>query len=161
MALYLIIVVVVLILAVNGLLWFLGQPSQYRRLAGDDLSKFFQTLLSSVYETGFLIIEASYDSLNKLLYEQGIDYETHTTRGGDAVVSFSSTSLNLRRRRESKSSLESDVTGSQHQRIAAPRGKRVRHCFPCACLPRMPPFAPANHVTRNGEGKRFMGPGGF
>ena len=116
---YLIIVVPLLILGLIALLWFLGQPSRYRRRVADDLSKFFETLLLSVYKTGFLIIEAPggepfiqfkryethgksgirfdfplapwsehyYDVLNKILYEQGVDYETSTTRQ-DTVVSF-------------------------------------------------------------------------
>src|SRR5690242_3853040 len=57
MALYLLLLVLVLILGAFGLRWFLVQPVKYRRLVGDDFSKFFQSLLSPVYETGVLIFE--------------------------------------------------------------------------------------------------------
>jgi len=37
--------------------------------------------------------------------------------------------------------------------MMAPRGKRVRHCFPMRAS-HVAPFAPANHITRNDETKR-------
>ena len=53
-----VIVIFLLLLGGYGLLWFLSGPVFYRRRVNDDLTKFFEELLTSIYETGYLVIMA-------------------------------------------------------------------------------------------------------
>ena len=55
---YIFILILLVLIVLDGALWFLRRPPRYRRRVDDDLTKFFKALRDEDYENGFLVIEA-------------------------------------------------------------------------------------------------------